>query len=222
MNRNFYGIIYIITNIKNNKKYIGITTRSNGFVGRYPCAGEGIERVYNFHNNNKNKGNPYNEHLYRSIVKYGFSNFEVNEQFYTAYNKNELLEKERFYISFYNTNNYEFGYNYTNGGEGLNGLHINFISKLNRRKTIAKNFNIQLTMLYNLYKDENFNIVNYRNKGFNKTELKTIEAKLTNKKTNFCKICGIEFYRSGFGSYCVSCGKSDFLNEYNNNKNYIK
>lgn len=222
MDNGIYGIIYMITNIKNNKKYIGITTRSNGFSGRYPHSGKGIEKVYKFFKYNKNKNNPYNEHLYRSIEKYGFDNFEVNENFYIAYSKEDLLEKERFFINFYNSNNYKFGYNHTNGGEGLDGLHFNFISKLNRRKTIAKNFNIQLTLIYDLYKDEDFNIIPYRESGWNKTELKVIKAKLTNNKTKVCKICGIEFYRSGFGSYCVCCGKPKFLDEYNEYKKYIK
>lgn len=217
-----YGIVYMITNIQNNKKYIGITTRKNGFAGRYPYGGQGIERVYNFYKYNKDRYTPYNKHLYNAIEKYGFDSFEVNEKFDIAYSKEELLEKERYYIGLYNTNEYKFGYNYTNGGEGLDGLHFSFISKLKRRKTIAKNFNTQLTLLYDLHKDKGFDFVGFRESGWNKTELKVIEAKLTNKKTKFCKICGIEFYRSGFGAYCVYCGNSKFLDEFNKYKEYIK
>ena len=41
-------IVYKITNKVNNKVYIGITSRKNGFKGRYSSKGKGIERVYNF------------------------------------------------------------------------------------------------------------------------------------------------------------------------------
>lgn len=34
-----YGIVYRITNIKNNKTYIGITTNKRGFKGRYYHSG---------------------------------------------------------------------------------------------------------------------------------------------------------------------------------------
>ena len=114
MNR--YGIIYKITNKVNGKVYIGQTINKNGFQGRYNYYGVGIERVYNYHINNKKKNRYYNEHLLSSIEKYGFSNFEVDEEFYVAYSKEELNRKEFELINRYNAIDREYGYNNKEGG----------------------------------------------------------------------------------------------------------
>jgi len=111
-----YGIIYKIKNTINNKVYIGQTTRKNGFNGRYPCKGIGVERVYSFHLNNKKNGKCYNIHLLRAIEKYGTENFEVNEEFDIAYTKESLNEKEIFWINKYNSVDTKFGYNNAYGG----------------------------------------------------------------------------------------------------------
>lgn len=52
-------VVYMITNKINNKKYIGITT--NSFTERYP---HGIRAHHN-------------QHLRKSVKKYGQENFEV-------------------------------------------------------------------------------------------------------------------------------------------------
>lgn len=115
-----YGIIYKITNNINNKVYIGQTIKPRGFLDRYPHKGIGIERVYKFHKNNKNRGYGYNEHLFCAIEKYGFDAFSVDEVFDVAMSEDELNEKEILYIhmfdSFYN------GYNQTLGGGGTSGM----------------------------------------------------------------------------------------------------
>lgn len=110
-----YGIIYKITNLINNKSYIGQTKSKRGFKGRYYHKGEGIERVYKLFLYYKNKGHCYNEHLFYSIQKYGFDAFEVTEVLDTAMSADELDEKEIYYIDFYNS--YSNGYNLTLGGE---------------------------------------------------------------------------------------------------------
>ena len=84
MNR--YGIIYKITNKLNNKVYIGQTTRKLGFDRRYS---------YNLYRNTKNA------HLKSSIDKYGIDNFEINKMFDVAYSKEELDEKEKYWIKYY-------------------------------------------------------------------------------------------------------------------------
>lgn len=116
-----YGIIYKITNIVNGKTYIGQTTKKRGFLDRYPNKGVGIERVYRFHKNNKNRNEGYNVHLLNSIEKYGFDAFTVDEVFDIAFNRDELNEKEMFYIKYFDS--FNNGYNCTLGGEGSNGLH---------------------------------------------------------------------------------------------------
>lgn len=120
-NIEYYGIIYKIENTINHKVYIGQTTERNGFNGRYCCNGDGIERVYNYHNNRKNRDVEYNCHLFNSIEKYGFDAFVVDEVFDVALSPEELNDKEIFYIkhfdSFYN------GYNQTLGGGGMLGYN---------------------------------------------------------------------------------------------------
>lgn len=117
--KEYYGIIYKIENIINNKVYIGQTSQERGFKDRYCRKGQGIERVYNSYLYDKKHNRSYNIHLFRSIEKYGFDAFVVDEVFDVALTYDELNKKEIFYIkqfdSFYN------GYNSTLGGEGMSG-----------------------------------------------------------------------------------------------------
>lgn len=111
----YYGIIYKITNTINNHCYIGQTTNKRGFRGRYDSAGNGIERVYNFYKREKKGNRHYNKHLFSAIEKYGFEAFNVCEIFDTAKSKDELNEKEIYYIALFDS--YHNGYNMTPGGE---------------------------------------------------------------------------------------------------------
>lgn len=99
-----YGVIYKITNKVNNKVYIGQTTRKGGFDERYG---------YNFFKNIHNK------HLKRSVEKYGESNFEIDKEFYIAYSKEELNNKEKYYIDLFKSNDYNYGYNIKAGGDNV-------------------------------------------------------------------------------------------------------
>lgn len=113
-----YGIIYKITNKVNGKVYIGITTNKKGFKGRYNYKGKGIERVYNYHKH-YSKNNKHNDHLLKSIEKYGFDVWEVIEEFDICYSQEELNEKEVYYIDLYESHNSYKGYNKTFGGNGI-------------------------------------------------------------------------------------------------------
>lgn len=91
------GYIYKITNIINNKCYIGQTTRN--IQERWK---EHLSRL-----ENKNK-------FYNAIKFYGIENFIISQ---VEECPNELLnEREIFWIKFYDS--YESGYNSTGGGEG--------------------------------------------------------------------------------------------------------
>lgn len=118
-----YGIIYIIKNKVNNKLYIGQTIEKRGFKGRYKFKGEGIERVYNEYQYCKLHDKNYNEHLLKSINKYGFEAFEIIEEFDVAYSKEELDKLEDMYIKIYETINSDYGYNNKYGGSF--GKHTN-------------------------------------------------------------------------------------------------
>lgn len=89
-------IIYKITNKINSKIYIGQTIRS-------------IEERWKEH---AEKGSA----LYRAIHKYGKENFTI-EQIDVAVNRDELDEKEKYWIKHYDSTNKKKGYNLTSGGE---------------------------------------------------------------------------------------------------------
>lgn len=114
-----YGIVYKIENLKNKKVYIGITTSKRGFNGRYSASGIGIERVYNFYKYQKKNKQFHNIHLLRSIEKYGYEAFDVNECLEVAENKVELLEIEKKWIEFYKCTDIKHGYNRTAGGDSF-------------------------------------------------------------------------------------------------------
>jgi hypothetical protein len=92
--------IYKITNIINNKSYIGKTEKSNP-EERFK------EHIKDSKRNYKNK-----RPLYEAFKKYGIDNFlfEILEE------TDNANEREIYYISLYNT--YKEGYNATIGGDG--------------------------------------------------------------------------------------------------------
>lgn len=119
-NLEVYGIIYKITNKVNGKSYIGQTRRENGFKGRYPHGGEGIERVYIYYKKEieiNDRHSHVNYHLFNSIGKYGFENFEVTEVYDIAFSQQELDIKEKVYIKYFDCINN--GYNKLEGGQSI-------------------------------------------------------------------------------------------------------
>ena len=94
------GVIYLITNLLNGKKYVGKTTQT-------------LKRRINQHKHG-------NIHIDKAIQKYGRENFkvEVLEECYTV---EQLNEREIFWIAALNTK-VPNGYNITDGGEGNLGL----------------------------------------------------------------------------------------------------
>lgn len=97
--------IYKITNKINNKIYIG------------QVYNKSIEARFDRHVKEASKTNPIL--VDRAIYKYGVNNFVV-EQIDTATSLEELNQKEKYWIKFYNSTNREIGYNLTEGGDGGN------------------------------------------------------------------------------------------------------
>jgi len=122
--RGFEGYIYCITNLINNKKYIGQTTRN-------------IEKRWKEHLQNlkiKNK-------LYNAINKYGYENFSIESiHFIKEANRLDLKESldkyEIFYIKTFNT--YKKGYNSTEGGGGVLGIKYSNESRLKMSISASK------------------------------------------------------------------------------------
>ena len=112
-----YGIIYKIENTITHEIYIGQTSNSKGFDGRYSFSGKDIERVYAYLNGNKERNERHNQHLRRSIEKYGFDAFKVNKMLDVALTREELNEKETYYIEKFDC--FKHGYNQTYGGDNF-------------------------------------------------------------------------------------------------------
>ena len=93
-------IIYCHTNKINNKKYIGQTKQS--ISRRWGKNGSEYLR----------KGN---DHFKKAILKYGWNNF-THEILFTNLTREQANKKEKELIMLYNSNNQDFGYNMTEGG----------------------------------------------------------------------------------------------------------
>lgn len=96
--------IYMHTNIINNKKYIGITSR---------------EPKVRWQNGS---GYKYNKYFYRAICKYGWDNGFIHTIIETGLSEEDACKKEIELISFYKTNNQSYGYNLSSGGESGSGV----------------------------------------------------------------------------------------------------
>ena len=119
--KEYAGVIYKIENKITHEVYIGQTTHPRGFNGRYDFKGNGIERVYKKLLGNETRGESHNQHLRRSIKKFGFDTFEVVEIFDTANTIEELNKKESYYINLFDS--YKNGYNQSFGGDSVSGYH---------------------------------------------------------------------------------------------------
>ena len=97
------GYIYKITNIINNKLYIGQTRKT-------------IEERFQTHLKNAQKH--INRYLYDAMNKYGYDNFICS--LIEECDDSLLDEREIYWIKFYNTTDKSNGYNMTIGGGGGN------------------------------------------------------------------------------------------------------
>lgn len=98
----YYGQIYAITNLINNKMYIGMTKGKDVLKDRY---GGDLEK------------NTHNQHLKYSIARYGIDNFKIETLCYSeTYEK--MKNDEIYYIKLYNTTDPNYGYNVDPGGCG--------------------------------------------------------------------------------------------------------
>jgi group I intron endonuclease len=132
--------IYKITNTLTNKVYIGSSTNiSNREYKHFWMLKKNIHD---------------NEYLQKSFNKYGdiFFNFEIIE--YCQYN--ELIEKENFYITSYNSNNSNYGYNLASVNEFRRNTYNSEVKIKLSKYNLNKNGNINKFLLTNILTDESF------------------------------------------------------------------
>ena len=119
-------IIYLVTNLINQMKYVGQTTRT-------------LKQRKSSHLSSSKKGSTY--YLHRAIRKYGAENFKW-EVIYNAASEEELNEKETYFIKEYNTNSQD-GYNLTEGGRGIRGWKHSELTKEKIKQCAIKNNSAQ-------------------------------------------------------------------------------
>lgn len=95
------GVIYKITNIINNKIYIGKTIDIKKRIAKYK----------------RSLNRSSSQIIIKSMMKYGFENF-VFEVVDETDILEELNNKEKYYIKLYDSMNTKIGYNMTSGGDG--------------------------------------------------------------------------------------------------------
>lgn len=92
--------IYLIENVINNKKYVGQSLNVAYRISKHKCC--------------LRKNTHENQYLQRSFVKYGEENFQFT---ILEYCEVEMLdEREVFYINFFDSMNFEKGFNLESGG----------------------------------------------------------------------------------------------------------
>lgn len=96
-------IIYKVTNLKNNKVYIGQT-------------GGTLEYRKNKHEYDAQRQDRKTVYFHSALLKYGFNQFkwEIINNYNT---QEELDEAEKYYIQFYNSTDKNYGYNLKYGGK---------------------------------------------------------------------------------------------------------
>lgn len=103
--------IYCFTNKVNGKKYIGKTGNFHNRMNAHKIASGDCP------------------HFHNAIKKYGIDSFDliIIDEYKT---EEDALVAEIFYISHYKSNNRKYGYNLTNGGDGISGHFHSEESKL--------------------------------------------------------------------------------------------
>src|SRR5271170_5866256 len=100
-------LIYLITNKVNGKRYIGQTVQI-------------LKKRWSGHLSTARRGRGLA--LYHAIRKYGEEAFEISP-LAVCRSKAAMDAAERWFIRMYESNNPEFGYNLSTGGEGRTGIH---------------------------------------------------------------------------------------------------
>ena len=132
--------IYRIQNIINNKIYIGSSININN-------------REYK-HFWMLNKGIHDNQYLQNSYTLYGKNSFVFEVVEYCL--ESELIEKENYYITFYKSNESNFGYNLATVNEFRRNTYNTEVKVKLSKHNLSKNGNINTFSLTNIKTEETF------------------------------------------------------------------
>lgn len=175
------GYIYKVTNVINNKIYIGQTIQSIKNRWYRHCSKSGLSK------------SEMNTHFKKAILKYGKENFRI--EILEICDSKLLNEREKHYINYYDS--YRHGYNSTLGGQDGSkpfktskeidlqiielynyGFSLRELGKeFNLDKTTVKgilirhNIKIRNTRTYKYDKHTRENIINDFTKGFSRKEI---------------------------------------------------
>lgn len=174
---NIYSI-YRITNLLNNKQYIGFTSLN-------PPEKRFLQHCCPRKNRNISA-------ISKSIIKYGQKNFRF-EILMQGYDKEYILTTEGYFINEYNTIS-PIGYNLTHGGEFPNHSEESKLkmSNIAKGKIIAENAKLKMSIAKKgkkLSKNhrKNISIANKGKKHSEKTKIKISETKIGNKNPMYGK-----------------------------------
>lgn len=166
------GYIYLITNLINNKKYVGKTTQD-------------IEKRWKKHINDSKREKCEIRPLYRAIRKYGKDNFKIEEL--EKCNTEVLSDREQYWINKLNT--YIDGYNATLGGDGKILLDYDEIIRkyltTHNASEVARVFNCSVDSVYKILRTNDIHIYSGAEITKEKTSKKIAQY---DKKGNFIKI----------------------------------
>ena len=159
----------------------------------------------------------YNCSLYRAIRKYGldYFSFEIIEEC----KKEDLNEREKYWVSQYNSHNKNFGYNETEGGDGSEGAEI----KLTQSQVLEIYELLLNTELTQQEIAQQFNVSQYYisllNRGLNKPQegytyplrpLYYSQSKKVKNSLAICPMCGNT--KSKKATICSECYKKQLVN----------
>ena len=147
------GSVYLATNLVNNKVYVGITTR--------PLKTRISEHLYD---SDVAKGH-HTTYFHYAMAKYGIKNFkfEILEEIeHTSIEamREILCALERKYIIEYKSNDKRFGYNLTDGGDGISGYKMSLgqrekLSSIHKGKILSDEHRAKISAFMSSDKNPN-------------------------------------------------------------------